>query len=811
MPEADALSPSVPKKGTSSTPLSRRQLRKKEPSKSAAPPLKTPCMSLPLATPNRTVTGASPLRNSHRPGLWGKRLASTKALLAIGSSAACAEAMYYITSFAADLRVQEKTSSLQSSEAIIGEVECRLCAQSVVRLLHLARQEAGSANRVATASTCATCAAMHQLQQPLLTAGLLDALSSLLTVTSECANDTAEARAMARAVRDAVLRTACSITPEIGPPHHVAVSTFSTALSTLLRATTSEAHSLLAARALHSMISGDELTREAVCSTPAALEGLVHASKGTERASVVTVSVRALGALAAREAHDVALTKAGAISALLHALRESARPRTRNDKPQQQDDPQQVSEEDERAKTASVALDALANLADSEIARSVMVDLQAIQLLVPMLVADGPENVKLSAGWIVVSLAVDPNLGERSVQMGALRGIVAYGARESEREREEAAWALANLSAASANATAMSDASVIETLITLARSGRRVPKACMQAVWAMANLAVHSGLKCEFAKRGAVEILLELVRQYLLHIDHEHEHELCEKMVGGGGNPRNDTTASGDGLQCEDDATSEMRELVHHTLQQSMRALANLAGHPENLVRIASGDGLSTVIRAASIKVAELQEVSARCLACLCSEITTAQRFVDLGGMKLLAELLAPEAPGARCVRHEAMLIALNLSTRQPQAVFADAVLGRILRLLTTPEHEPHHFSVEPLALERVANVIANLSAVGPIGKAALLKHNALGHLQALVRRTDVEEHVQETATDVIKQLVTVLTPSSRRALMRSVAPPALSTGAGVVDKRPESCRRRPPCGWEAHGVVPKRSSPLAR
>ena len=194
---------------------------------------------------------------------------------------------------------------------------------------------------------------------------------------------------------------------------------------------------------------------------------------------------------------------------------------------------------------------------------------------------------------------------------GVLPGIVAYSSSMNERLREEAAWALANLSAISLNAHAMAEPLVITTLLDLVRTGGAQPRVCMQAVWAVANLAVHDYLKRTLVEHGAVEILMEQIR---LHLNEREGHS------AGVSEP----------------ATDDSIELLNSTLQQSVRAVANLAVEAGNRAHVAAGDGLGIVLRATSLSsFLPLKEVSARCLVHLSFDTHTLQRFIQVRSFAL--------------------------------------------------------------------------------------------------------------------------------------------------------------------------------
>ena len=82
VPESLALSPSAPRKGTSSAPISRRKLHKNEHARGETPHMQR---KADLKSPGNLVA------SSRKERLWRERLASTKALLGVGTQDACME------------------------------------------------------------------------------------------------------------------------------------------------------------------------------------------------------------------------------------------------------------------------------------------------------------------------------------------------------------------------------------------------------------------------------------------------------------------------------------------------------------------------------------------------------------------------------------------------------------------------------------------------------------------------------------------------------------------------------------------------
>ena len=74
------------------------------------------------------------------------------------------------------------------------------------------------------------------------------------------------------------------------------------------------------------------------------------------------------------------------------------------------------------------------------------------------------------AGWILSSLAVDPELSHAVVEQQGLPQIVRYASRKNHLYQEEAAWAFANLSSSSANTWPMIESGVVPSLLRLIAS-----------------------------------------------------------------------------------------------------------------------------------------------------------------------------------------------------------------------------------------------------------------------------------------------------------------------------------------------------
>lgn len=457
-------------------------------------------------------------------------------------------------------------------------------------------------------------------------------------------------------------------------------------------------------------------------------------------------------------------------------------------------------------------LDALSNLVEGGGARRELLEAGAMVALSNILeqrAVHGSERAYKAAGWILVSVAVDPELGERAMASGALPGLVAYARSHEARLREEAAWALANLSSVSANAPTLGVLPVVAVLVELSKADASQPKVTMQAVWALANLAVHAALKQMLAQLGAAEALVETVREQTRRL-HRADAAVASAAGGGGGGGSvadeqttrtegvGDVSVAGEaeGAGEEDE---EGEELLRNTLHQGVRALANLAVDAANRPRIAAGDGLPTLLRAFSAATSNglvaLQEVCARCLVSLSFEPDAAQRLVSLGVVDELMQPRLLRSDVCPRLQHEVLVLGLNLSTRAPQALLQDELIAALMAVF-----EPDR---DPKLQEHAARLLYNLSAVGIPAKLTLFKHGALNRLHGLVAHPDVTDEVRAAAAEVMGALGSVLTPTSRRALVQA----SLLPNDASLEWRSATHRPR---GWSTRGAAPLRSSPLA-
>ena len=130
---------------------------------------------------------------------WRDRLASTKALLTVGTESACREALGILHTFidaATDTDAPLLTHD-DTLELVFGPVELRLCAQCLVLALRVCSKEALLWRRLSPSGLltraleqCATCATNSALQQLMLTSGVIAVLVPLLNDHARNAADT---------------------------------------------------------------------------------------------------------------------------------------------------------------------------------------------------------------------------------------------------------------------------------------------------------------------------------------------------------------------------------------------------------------------------------------------------------------------------------------------------------------------------------------------------------------------------------------------------------------------------------------------
>ena len=144
---------------------------------------------------------------------WRDRLASTKALLTVGTESACREALGILHTFidaATDTDAPLLTHD-DTLEPVFGPVELRLCAQCLVLALRVCSKEALLWRRLSPSGLltraleqCAMCATNSALQQLMLTSGVIAVLVPLLNAHARNATDSTKLLLPA-------LKTICSL------------------------------------------------------------------------------------------------------------------------------------------------------------------------------------------------------------------------------------------------------------------------------------------------------------------------------------------------------------------------------------------------------------------------------------------------------------------------------------------------------------------------------------------------------------------------------------------------------------------------
>ena len=734
---------STPSEGTSSAPLSRRKL-----------------LSQSGTQADTKVRGATPRRPSaeSRSGegrLWRDRLASIKALLTVGTEAACREALDNLHKFITavvesgtpvrhdSLAYDEKAPA--DAEPAFGEAEFRLCAQCVVLLLRVSSKEAILWRRLSPSGLlaraleqCAVCAAGPSLQQHMLASGITAMLVPVLSGNAKAASESIVLLLPA-------LRTVCTLCTMFDVTQHDQLMGLVTALPPLVcEAPVCVAE--LAAQALSRLAQMDRSRLLLIDS--GVLPCLVHAcDEAVSRPSVAVEAARAIAGLAEDECNEGLIVQHGSVRAMLKILSQATI--------------RAGSSGEGLSTAADAACESLVCLINSGAYRHALVDANGIQPLVDTVFGANEQQSK-AAGWMLVSLAVDPSLGEAVVAQGAITGLVEHASSTDERCQEEAAWALANLSAVTANAKPMEDAGIPRFVLAMLRRSSDM-KVKMQLLWTLANLAVQDPLKRVLGDEGVAD---ELVRQLQTTLDLPSAEE-------------------------------EDEETVNNTLVQTTRALANLAVDATNRQSIAAADGLPLVLRALDVPIAK--EVATRALVNLTFDSNIAQKLVEGEGIETLTSLL--RCSTAPRVQHEAVRVALNISTRQGRALVTEATLESLVSLI-----ESHG---EALVREHAANVLCNLTRLDVENKIFFITTGALRRMSRLDLK-DGSTSLQAACSDLMTALASVLTPSSRRALIgASLLPQDVHPGVRRASARRATQQRRPSPLAAATTVITSAKRPL--
>jgi len=174
-------------------------------------------------------------------------------------------------------------------------------------------------------------------------------------------------------------------------------------------------------------------------------------------------------------------------------------------------------------------------------------------------------RLRKQAGWLLVSLAVDPQVSSSVTSAGGVLALVNYTREGDALCQEEGAWALACLSGDQRNAAVILRAGALPQLLALSASSS--PAVQLQAVWALANLAVDAEVKQTLHRLRAVPILVSRLERILLTMA-EGSSLLTMAEGSSGRSPQED----GQALRPE----AARPEVVEGSLQQLTRCCANL-------------------------------------------------------------------------------------------------------------------------------------------------------------------------------------------------------------------------------------------
>ena len=371
------------------------------------------------------------------------------------------------------------------------------------------------------------------------------------------------------------------------------------------------------------------------------------------------------------------------------------------------------------------------------------------QASVHSLVNPGSLRMYKAAGWALVSLSVDPELAEAVVAKGGLAGLMAYIQNSDVQGREEAAWALANLSAVNVNAVPMGNAGVGRVLVEILSTNTDL-KVTMQAMWALANLAVDETGKVILGDANAVPILV-------MHL------QRCLAQTARGADPEQ-------GLP------------INNIISQASRTLANLAVEPSNRPRIAAAGGLSVILQAAEFPDNFVQEVSAKALSHLSCDSCHAKDLLEIdANNKVLTQLLRSDST---CVQHEAVLWALNLSSRHGHALIKPIVVESLVRIIACQAVDAGQ--------EHSARVLCNLLRLSDHSRMDMVRFGTMTRLSR-VDLSSASAELKMMCTEIMSALGSVLTPSSRRALLQSSLMPSGVQVGGTRIKKSQQHRKPSP------------------
>ena len=309
---------------------------------------------------------------------WRERLASIKALLSVGTEAACREAIEVLHKFVSTL--QEVDSTAQSAETSVatlrngsaqenpGEAECRLCAQCVTLLHKISAKEASCGHNchpqgllMRALKLCVKCTDCEELHVPLLANGILAGLIPVLAGQHKTSRGDSVV-----ILQELALRAVCNISATLTIKHEHVLSLLA-ALPPLLGEPISSVLTKLAVRVLRNT-SRQQCLRDIIVST-GGVTCLMSMCRGecTSCERVKIDAIQALESLATDKDFEDLIVERGAVHAFVDLMRTGV-----------------------RHDVNAAAYAACANLMDSRAARRVLAVEGGVQVCVCLLIRCQP-------------------------------------------------------------------------------------------------------------------------------------------------------------------------------------------------------------------------------------------------------------------------------------------------------------------------------------------------------------------------------------------------------------------------------------
>ena len=307
---------SAPSESPASTPVSRRKLARPPAQKATHTGRNSGTPRLPPSdTPNPRGEGR----------VWRDRLATTKALLVVGTEAACRESLRTVSHFLQLLTTNDKSVTTHSHakdlpEANI-EIELRLCAQCVVLLLRTSTKEPNVWKRLSSSGTlmptleqCKVCSELPPLKQLLLASGITPVLGLLLNMHTRNPFESCSLLIPA-------LLTTCHLCLSFNDAQAEQLPPLVGALVLFLSDACPDSVAVLAARALRQLAQTDPA--RPLVEKAGAIPCLLAACEEMGSRSAVSMEVvAAVGNLAVDEYHADLILRQGGVKKLLRLLRE---------------------------------------------------------------------------------------------------------------------------------------------------------------------------------------------------------------------------------------------------------------------------------------------------------------------------------------------------------------------------------------------------------------------------------------------------------------------------------------------------------